>query len=392
MLATGVATEASTGRLIHRFRDRVMFPVIHQGEVLGFVGRRRPDLTHDDKAGPKYLNTADTPLFHKGAQLFGVADELLAEGAVPVILEGPMDAVAVTIASAGLYLGVAPLGTSLTDEQAAQLAAVGRDPIVARDADLAGQVAAERDFWMLTPHGMDPGYARFPDRLDPADLLAQRGPAAPTTAVASGQPAFRSLGGQLLTERLDNLGAEQARVAAMRVISARPSRAWEPGVNQMRARLQLSQLQAGRDLRDAVKTWDADPRKAALAELHKSSAVRARLSAAAEKTPAERLAPLARELDARLLEQGDWPASAAMLQQAHEHGHDVSATSRAIVAEKPLGDSPARDLRYRIVSRLDIPIDTGEGTPAPTTSQGAAPDRHAVNRPRSPRRGTPPRH
>src|SRR3546814_8795764 len=88
------------------------------------VGRRRPDLTDADKGGPKYLNTADTPLFHKGAQLFGVVDELLAEGAVPVIVEGPMDAVAVTIASAGLYVGVAPLGKSLTDEQAAQLAAV----------------------------------------------------------------------------------------------------------------------------------------------------------------------------------------------------------------------------------------------------------------------------
>ena len=284
-----------------------------------------------------------------------------------------MDAVAVTIASAGLYLGVAPLGTSLTDEQAAQLAAVGRDPIVARDADLAGQVAAERDFWMLTPHGMDPGYARFPDGLDPADLLAQRGPAALTAAVASGQPAFRSLGDQLLTERLDNLGAEQARVAAMRVISARPSRAWEPGVNQVRARLQLSQLQARRDLRDAVKTWDADPRKAALAELHKSSEVRARLSAAAEKTPAERWAPLARELDPRLLEQGDWPATAAMLQQAHEHGHDVGAATRAIVAETPLGDSPARDLRYRIVSRLEIPIDATSPLDTPTIrqSQGA---------------------
>ncbi|MDN4175202.1 MobF family relaxase [Nocardioides sp. SOB77] len=389
MLAAGVATEASTGRLIDRFRDRVMFPMIHQGEVLGFVGRRRPDLTDTDKAGPKYLNTADTPLFHKGAQLFGVVDELLAEGAVPVIVEGPMDAVAVTIASAGLYLGVAPLGTSLTDEQAAQLAAVGRDPIVATDADLAGQVAAERDFWMLTPHGLDPGFARFPDGLDPADLLAQRGPAALTAAVASGQPAFRALGDQLLTERLDNLAPEQARVAAMRILSARPSRAWEPGVNQVRARLQLSQLQARRDLRDAVKTWDADPRKAALAELHKSSDVRARMAAAADKTPAERWAPLARELDPRLLEQGDWPATAAMLQQAHEQGHEVGAATRAIVTEKPLGDSPARDLRYRIVSRLEIPIDTGDGTPAPTASQGAARGRQDVNRPRPRRNGTP---
>src|SRR3546814_10421057 len=107
---------------------------------------------------------------------------------------------------------------------------------------------------------MGPGFARSPDGLDPAALLAQRWPAALTAAVASGQPAFRSLGDQLLTERLDNLAPEQAQLAAMRVISARPSRAWEPGVNQVRARLQLSQLQARRDLRDAIKTWDADPR------------------------------------------------------------------------------------------------------------------------------------
>ena len=77
---------------------------------------------------------------------------MLAAGGVPVIVEGPMDAIAVTLASGGRYIGVAPLGTSLTDEQASQLAAIGRDPIVATDADIAGRVAAERDFWMLTPY------------------------------------------------------------------------------------------------------------------------------------------------------------------------------------------------------------------------------------------------
>src|SRR3546814_19704483 len=78
-----------------------------------------------------------------------------------------------------------------------------------------------------------------------------------------------------------------------------------------------------------------------------------------------------------------------MLQQAHEQGHDVGAATRGLVAEKPLGDSPARDLRYRIVSRFEIPIDPGEGTPAPPQSQGAARDRHDLNRPRPPRRGPP---
>ena len=63
MLAAGLATTASTGRLIDRFRDRAVFPITHAGQVLGFVGRRHPDLTDDDHAGPKYLNTAQTTLF-----------------------------------------------------------------------------------------------------------------------------------------------------------------------------------------------------------------------------------------------------------------------------------------------------------------------------------------
>jgi hypothetical protein len=128
MTAAGVATVARTGRLIDRFRDRVIFPIIHNGEILGFVGRRHPDLSDTDRGGPRYLNTADTPLFHKGAQLFGTNEVNVAAGGVPVIVEGPMDAIAVTLASGGRYIGVAPLGTSLTDEQASQLARLGKNP------------------------------------------------------------------------------------------------------------------------------------------------------------------------------------------------------------------------------------------------------------------------
>ena len=61
MIITGVATMASTGRLIDRFRDRVVFPIIHDREGLGFIGRRHPDLSDIDRAGPKYL----TPPKHR---------------------------------------------------------------------------------------------------------------------------------------------------------------------------------------------------------------------------------------------------------------------------------------------------------------------------------------
>ena len=188
MTETGVATVASTGRLIDRFRDRAILPIVHRGDVLGFVGRRRPDLSDDQGAGPKYLNTPDTPLFHKGDQLFGVLPDLVDTGAVPVLVEGPLDAWAVTLAGCGTHLGVAPLGTALTEDQATQLAHIGRDPIVATDPDLAGQVAAERDYWLLTQHGLDPRHAQLPHGEDPADLLARRGPAALREALDAAGP------------------------------------------------------------------------------------------------------------------------------------------------------------------------------------------------------------
>ncbi|MDE0775504.1 MAG: transfer protein Tra, partial [Nocardioides sp.] len=228
-----------------------------------------------------------------------------------------------------------------------------------------------------------------PDELDPADLLALRGAAALTTALASGQPAFQSLGDRLLTERLDNLDPDQARVAAMRVISARPSHLWTPSAQRVSHRLGLSEIETRRELRNAVKTWDTDPRKAARAEQSKSNEVRIRIAAAAApsaipdsadtpaRTPAERWAELARELDPRLLEQGDWPSTAARLQQAHDQGHDVNAATRALLAEGPLSDTPARDLRYRLVMRLELPVDSDDrtGYPGRPTSQTRSADR-----------------
>ncbi|NMM25454.1 MAG: relaxase domain-containing protein [Phycicoccus sp.] len=372
MLATGVATTASTGRLIDRFRNRVMFPIAHNGEVLGFVGRRHPDLTEADKGGPKYLNTADTPLFHKGAQLFGAVGPHLAAGAVPVIVEGPMDAIAVTIGAAGSHFGVAPLGTSLTKEQAAQLGRLGVDPIVATDADLPGQVAAERDFWMLTPYGLDPGYAQFPEGLDPSDMLELRGPARLREALLGARP----LAEVLVEERLANLPPAQAISEAAQVVAARPSARWADGTDRISSRLPASLATLRPDLLSAVTEWNRDPRKAAQKPLQNITEVRARLAAASTRPPYERWASLAAELDPRLVCQGDWPALASLMQDAHTQGHDVATAARTLVAEEPLGELPAQDLRYRLVARLDVDIDDSPRLPGPRdSSPGTAQER-----------------
>ncbi len=85
---------------------------------LGFVARRHPRYDERDRTegGPKYLNTPDTAVFHKGAQLYTVHPELLREGARPVLVEGPLDAIATALAHPGRLVGLAPLGTSLTED------------------------------------------------------------------------------------------------------------------------------------------------------------------------------------------------------------------------------------------------------------------------------------
>ncbi len=100
MLAAGVATRTTGGNVIDHFRDRIVFPLTNpDGTVLGFIGRRHPDA--DYTQGPKYLNTRTTLLFHKSAHLFGgpFAD------ATPVLVEVPMDAIAVTLAGRGQLVG-----------------------------------------------------------------------------------------------------------------------------------------------------------------------------------------------------------------------------------------------------------------------------------------------
>src|SRR5699024_6125174 len=158
--------------------------------------RRHPDAGDTDAAGrriPKYVNTATTILFHKNAQLYGLAEPHDANASIPVIVEGPLDAMAVTLATAGAYLGVAPLGTSLTSDQARELAAMDAAPTIATAAGIAGRVAAERDYWILTPHGPDPGYAQFSPGEDPAGLLADHGPTSLRAALFQAEPLAENL-------------------------------------------------------------------------------------------------------------------------------------------------------------------------------------------------------
>jgi DNA primase len=160
-----------------RFRDRVMFPITDlRGRVIAFGGRA---LEKDVAA--KYMNSPETPLFHKGDNLYNFAPARQAthDGSPLIVVEGYVDVIAMV--TTGFAASVAPLGTALTENQLALLWKMADEPILCFDGDKAGQKAAYRAADMALPH-LKPGkslrFALLPEGQDPDDLARSGGRAA----------------------------------------------------------------------------------------------------------------------------------------------------------------------------------------------------------------------
>ena len=164
------------GDSFDRFRSRVMFPITdRRGRVIAFGGRIMGD------GQPKYLNSPDTPLFHKGHNLYGwaLAREAAAKTGTVLVAEGYMDVIA--LHKAGFGNAVAPLGTAVTEEQIELMWREVAEPILCLDGDAAGQRAAiraaERALTILKP-GRSLRFATLPAPEDPDSLIKKSGPAA----------------------------------------------------------------------------------------------------------------------------------------------------------------------------------------------------------------------
>ncbi|MDQ2851459.1 MAG: hypothetical protein M3Y49_12125 [Actinomycetota bacterium] len=176
---------------------------------------------------------------------------------------------------------------------------------------------------------------------------------------------------------MTNLPPDQARTAAAQILATRPSSHWNDSTARIAPRLQLSTTQAQRDLIPAANTWVRDPRLAAHTQLDQVADVRTRMQDAALKPPTQRWASLARELDARPPHEADWPALAQLLDQAHAEGHNVPAVTRQLIADRPLAEQPAQDLRYRLVATHTLTINASEAVPA-TPPAGSAKERQVA--------------
>src|SRR5207302_1521055 len=165
----------------------VMFPITDlRGRVIAFGGRA---LEKDVAA--KYLNSPETPLFHKGDNLYNLAPARLAthNGSSLVVVEGYVDVIAMV--GAGFPASVARLGTALTENQLALLWKMADEPILCFDGDKAGQKAAWRAADMALPH-LRPGkslrFALLPEGQDPDDLTRSGGRAAIEEVIAAARP------------------------------------------------------------------------------------------------------------------------------------------------------------------------------------------------------------
>src|SRR5712672_3186066 len=170
-----------------RFRDRVIFPITDlRGRVIAFGGRAL-----DRDAQAKYLNSPETPLFHKGGTLYNIAAARAAahKGAAVIAVEGYVDVIAMV--EAGLEATVAPLGTALTADQLALLWKMADEPTLCFDGDTAGRRAAYRAVDMALPllrPGKSLRFATLPDGNDPDDLVRSGGRGAIEDVLASARP------------------------------------------------------------------------------------------------------------------------------------------------------------------------------------------------------------
>ncbi|CCJ99466.1 DNA primase [Cronobacter malonaticus 507] len=198
LIDAGMLVTNDQGRSYDRFRERVMFPIRDKrGRVIGFGGRVLGD------ALPKYLNSPETDIFHKGRQLYGLYEVQQSDPNPPrlLVVEGYMDVVA--LSQYDINYAVASLGTATTAEHIQMLFRVTNNVICCYDGDRAGRSAAWRALETALPYMTDGRQLRFmflPDGEDPDTLVRQEGKAAFEARMEQAQPLSTFLFNSLLPQ------------------------------------------------------------------------------------------------------------------------------------------------------------------------------------------------
>jgi DNA primase len=351
-VAAGLARQNDQGRAYDFFRGRWMIPIRdHQGHVVGFGGRRLDD---DDASGPKYVNTAETPLFHKGSLIYAL-DRAIAHvrrsGHV-VLVEGYTDVMAAH--QVGLENVVAVLGTATTDDHAALLRKSGARRIsLVFDGDEAGRKATYKALTGLLPLDVEIDVVCLRGGDDPCDLLTREGSAPLLAELELARPWFDFLVDGLAGLRGAELSRAVDRVLELLGRVAKPVQR-ESLLSDLAARLALPV----ESLREQWRTLRGDARPA---KARTSSSVAASTSSAVPSSASSAvidpmlrrafadmigallcdasLVPLARPF----VEMCPEPALSAVLQTIMVLYADADATIDAASVMAALGENEARN-------------------------------------------------
>lgn len=199
LLTAGVVRKKEdSGRIYDQFRNRVTFTIENeQGRPVGFSAR---SLEAKPADGRKYVNTSDTPVFHKGQLLYALPQARQGIGRLKkaILCEGQLDAIA--FHRAGIDCAVAPLGTAFTPEQAKMIRRYSNNILLSFDADSAGQKAVLRAAEILLPFSVDMKIIQIPGGKDPDEIFSKNGAAALESLVENATPWLELLQ-KILPER-----------------------------------------------------------------------------------------------------------------------------------------------------------------------------------------------
>jgi len=171
--------DGSPGPLYDKFRRRITFPIANEsGRVIAFTARELETgaaASGNEKAGPKYLNSPETPLYSKGQVLFNLdkAKQAIRQLKFALLVEGQMDCISVY--TAGIANVVATSGTAFTEHQARLLRRFTNQIVINFDPDTAGAAAAEKSIALLTEEGFEVRVVTLDGGLDPDRFIRERG-------------------------------------------------------------------------------------------------------------------------------------------------------------------------------------------------------------------------
>ncbi len=314
--------DESESRRYDRFRDRVIFPIRSaNGEIIGFGGRVL------GPGEPKYLNSPESPVFHKGRELYGLfeARQALRERGLAIVVEGYMDVVA--LAQSGFANALATLGTACTPEHVAKLFRFVDSVVFSFDGDAAGRRAAGRALEAALPHATDARTIRFlflPPEHDPDSYVRECGAAAFAQQLEQALP----LSGMLLARAAEDCDLATAEGRAKMLAQARPL------VDALPQGLLREQLVAELARRGDValttlrEHWDrsASPRAGAT-----PAAAGPEPPARARRPPGARTPPQT----ATLLDRAAW-----LLARHPAQWHELPSDAHALLASQPAPHGP----------------------------------------------------